>query len=77
MAITLLQPWAILAKGPPWMKAGGMFERLHKVGFQRVLEQCGHRALDFDITGGNRLAAAGVAENDPCHPLFQIRQVAR
>ena len=70
VAITELQPCAMLANGPPWTKAGAALERLHEVGLERVAEQHGHRAVRLEIarrvTG---LLVAGVADDDAAEPL--------
>ena len=58
--LTELQPWAMLANGPPWMKRGRALERLHQVGLERVLEQRGHGALGLEVVGGDGLAVEGV-----------------
>jgi hypothetical protein len=35
VAMTELQPWAMLPNGPAWMNAGVPAERLHQVGLRR------------------------------------------
>ena len=65
VAVTELQPWAMLANGPPWMNAG-LFSRVcTRLGDQGVLEQDGHGSgLRFQFAGADRFAVAGVGDND-------------
>ena len=63
VASTELQPCAMLAKGPPCMKAG--VPRASAPGWaQRLLEQRGHGAVRLEIAGAHRLAVAGIADDD-------------
>ena len=59
VAITLLQPWAMLANGPPWMNAGLCLERLDQVRLQGVLQQHGHRPVGLEVGGGDRAGDRG------------------
>ncbi len=38
VAMMELQPWAMLANGPPWTNAGSALERLHEVRLESVLQ---------------------------------------
>ena len=60
--MTELQPWAMLAKGPPWTIAGlfsSVWTRLGRIAAE-------HRAL-----------VPAVADDDVAEPLFEIGEVAR
>ncbi len=61
------------------MKAGIVLQRLHKIGHQRVFEQHGHRAVGFDVLGGDRLAVARLADDDVAEPALAdpSRSIAR
>ena len=71
-AMIELLPWAMLAKGPAWMRAGVALEGLHEVGLDGVLEQHGHGAAGADVVGGERLARLAVAERDAAEALAQV-----
>ena len=60
VASTLLQPWAMLANGPPWMKAGLFSSVCTRFGLRASFKQHGHRAVGLQVGGGDRLAVAGV-----------------
>jgi len=51
-----------------------VFQRLHQVRHQRVFQQHRHRAFGLQVAGVDRLAVAGVTDNDPAQTLFQVFQ---
>ena len=62
----------MLAKGPPWMKAGRAAQRLHHVRVHRVAHQDGHRGLGADVAAAHRVAAPCVPDDDVAEPLLQV-----
>ena len=62
--------WAAMDEG------GGAFQRLHEVRRQRILEQRGHRAMGLEIGGADRLAVAGIADDDVAEPVLEIVEIA-
>ena len=51
------------------------FERLHKVGLERVLQQGRHSALGLQIVCSDRLSVKGVGNDHPAKAGFQISNV--
>ena len=45
------------------------FQRLHQVGLDGVLQQHGHGAVGLQVGGGDRLAVAGVGDDDPAQAV--------
>ena len=74
VASTLLQPWAMLANGPPWMKAGLPPRVCTRLGLQGVLEQDGHGAVGLQVGGRDGPAVAGVGHDDAPQPLAEFAQ---
>ncbi len=72
VAITELQPWAMLAKGPPWTKRRHALDGLHQVGQDRVLEQDHHRAHRLEVGRGDRLPREGQRDDDALEPASQV-----
>ena len=70
-----LLPWAMLAKGPPWIEGGLALECLHQIGFDRVLKQRCHGALGFEVTGVHGSAVMGVRHQDSPEPLSEVVEV--
>jgi hypothetical protein len=70
VASALLQPWAMLAKGPPWMKAGVCSSVWTR---QRVAQQGGHRASRPQVVDRDRPAVAGVRDDDAGQARPQVR----
>ena len=66
----------MLAKGPPWTKAGLFFEGLHQVRHEGVLEQHRHRPVGVDLVGPHRLAIARVADDDVAEAALQVLRIA-
>ncbi len=52
-----------------------VFERLHQIGRERVLQQRRHRAGRFDVGGADRLAVAGLPDDDAAKAPLQIGEV--
>ena len=61
-----------VGKGAAVDDGGVVFQRLHKVRVQCVLQQGGHGTGCADLTGGHRLAIVGVGAHDAGQPLLQI-----
>ena len=53
----------------------GVFQRLHQVWFDGVLEQHRHRAVDLQVLGVDRLVVVGVGDQDVAQALLEILQV--
>ena len=73
MAITLLQPWAILAKGPPWMMAGlfsSVWTRFGSSASFSKAVMAPAAPISPAVTG---LPVVGIGADDLGEPLFQIR----
>ncbi len=51
VATTELQPWAMLAKGPPCTKAGLSSSVCTRFGWIASLQQHGHRAVGLEVGG--------------------------
>ena len=66
-----------IGKGAAVHQAGGMLQRLHQVGAQRVAQQRRHGALRPQVTGKNRGPSGGIAHQNAAQPLPQIRQIPR
>ena len=49
-----------------------VFERLHQVGRERVLEERRHRAVRLDVLREDWLVLACVADDDPAEPLLEV-----
>ena len=56
-------------------KRRGIFQGLHQIGRQRILEQGGHRPRRLQLRGGDRDPVAGIADDDAAQPLLQVLQV--
>ena len=54
---------------------GVVFQRLHQIGVDGVLQQGGHGARRADLARRHRLAVVGVGADDAGQPLFQVFQV--
>ena len=63
-----------VGKWPAVQQYRRSFQRLHKIGPQRIPQQGRHSPFRPQIVGRHRLAAAGVAHNHPPQPLFQVHQ---
>ena len=74
VAITELQPWAMLANGTAVHEDRRVLERLHEVGRQRVLEQDGEGALGAEVGGRDRLLGAVVGDDDAADAALEVRQ---
>ena len=72
VAMMELQPWAMLAKGPPWTKAGVPSSVCTRFGLQGVLQQRGHGALGLQVVGRDGLVVVGVAHHDAAQALLQV-----
>ena len=53
------------------------FERLHEIGFERVLEQRGHRSFAPDLGRRHRLLVAPVADDHPAEARLEIVEIGR
>ena len=49
-----------------------VFERLHEIGLERVLQQSRHGALGLELAGANGLAVVGVADHDLPEALLEV-----
>ena len=49
-----------------------VLQRLHQVGFDRVFEQCGHRALGIEVTRTDGSLLAGIAHDDVAQAFFEV-----
>ena len=58
--------WAAMDKG------GIVFQRLHQVRHQRVLEQHGHRTVGLQVAGIDRLLVAGIGNDDVTEAAREI-----
>ena len=47
-------------------------ERLHQIGLERILEQCGHSSLGLKVAGADGLAGIAIADNDLAQALLKI-----
>ena len=56
-------------------KRRGVFQCLYQIRFQRVFEDCCHRALDLEVRDRYRLILIGVADDDGRDFLLQIRNI--
>ena len=57
-------PWAMLAKGPAWTKAGLPIRVCIRLGMSASFMQDGHGAGDVQVLGGDRLALLVGADDD-------------
>ena len=76
VAITELQPWAMLANGPPWMNTGFALQGLHQVRIDGIGQERGHRAVDTQVAGGHRGAVGIARDDDVAEAPLQVRAVA-
>ena len=76
VAMTELQPWAMLANGPPCTSAGEPSSVCTRLGATRVLQQHRHRAVGLQVGGGDVLAVARLRHDHLAEPGLQFRQVA-
>ena len=51
-----------------------VFQRLHQVGRQRVLQQHGHRTLHLEVTDTQRPAIQRAADHHAAQSLLQVLQ---
>ena len=70
--MTELQPWAMFAKGPPWISAGVPSKRLHQIRAERVLKQSGHGADRFKVARRHRLVVIGVGDDHAGQARLEI-----
>ena len=73
---TELQPWAMLANGPPWTKAGLLSSVCTRFGQQRLGEERRHRAVGLEVARGDRPAVAGLADDDRAEAALEVAEVA-
>jgi hypothetical protein len=66
--MTELQPCAMLANGPPWIRTGL---------FSSVLEHRGHSRRSLEVACGDLPALARLGDDDARQPLLEILQVTR
>ena len=69
-----LQPWAMFAKGPPWMSTG-VLGGLDKIGIDGVLEEdryCASYTHILDIEG---LVFESIAQKDVVYPTLEVFEV--
>ena len=53
---------------------GVVFQSLHQIGVNGILQQGSHGTGGLDVTGGHGLAVVGVGAHDLAKALFQILQ---
>ena len=51
------------------------FERLHKIGRNRLLEQRGHRAVRLEIACTHRFSVAGIGDDDVAEALLEVIEI--
>ena len=56
-------------------EGGRALQRLHQVRRQRLLEQRGHRAVRLEVLGEDRLAVAGIGDDDLAEALLEVVEV--
>jgi hypothetical protein len=62
-----------VGEGPAVHERRVVFQRLHQVRRQRVLQQHGHRAVHLQVARRDRPAVARLADHDAAQPLLQVR----
>ena len=78
VAITELQPCAMLANGPPWTKAGVPSSVCTRLGASASLSSAVMAPCRLEVAGAHRLAVARVADDDVAEALRRSsRSVAR
>ena len=65
-------PWAMLANGPAWTKAGPPSSVWTRLGFIASRMQDGHRAGDLELVEGHRLAVVRLGDDGTAEPLAQV-----
>ena len=72
VAVTELQPWAMLANGPPCTNAGAPSRVCTRLGASASRSSGCHRAVGPEVARGDRLRGAGVADHDVADPPLQV-----
>ena len=75
MAITELQPWAMLANGPPWMNAGLFSSVCTRLGISASLSRTVIGPARLEVGRGHRAPLAGVADDDLAEALLEVGKV--
>ena len=75
VASTELQPCAILAKGPPWMKAGVPSSVCTRLGAIASFNSAAMAPWALSSLGAHRFAVAGIGDDDVAEPLLQIVEI--
>ena len=59
-----------VGKGAAVDERRGVFQRLHQIGLERVLEKRRHRPRGLEVAGGDGLFVVGIADDDARKALF-------
>ena len=76
VATMLLQPWAMLPKGPPWTRAGAPSVVCTRFGRSASRSSAAMAPCGLEVAGIDGLAAPIEAQQDAPQPLLQVRVVA-
>src|SRR5699024_5782328 len=66
-----------IGEGPAMDECRIVFQRLHQIGHERVLEQHGHGAVGLQIGCGYGFALCRFCDHDACQPPLQIVDISR
>ena len=72
-----LLPWAMLANGPQWTKAGPPSRVWSRFGLIASRSRTVIAPGDAEVLGGDRLAVGRGGQDDPPEPRPQVEQVGR
>ena len=75
VACTELQPWAMLANGPPWMIAGVFSRVCTRLGMKASLSSAAMAPETLQVLGGDLAAPQGGAHDDAVQPGLQVFDV--
>ena len=66
-----------IGEGTAVDKRGRTLERLHQIGLERILEQCGHSSLGLKVACADGLAGKAVADDDLAQALLEVADARR
>ena len=74
VAITLLQPWAMFAKGPAVNEGRGVLQGLNEIRLDRLLQKNGHRPVNLEIGRRHGTPIERVGHHDASQAFPQFGQ---
>ena len=66
-----------IGEGTAVDKRGRTLERLHQIGLERILEQCGHGTLGLKVAGTDGLAGKAIADDNLAQAFLEVADARR